>query len=122
MQKSLDEFYKRSSGNLRHDCKKCHNKKMSQNVSNWRRTAKEKLVNHFGAKCLDCSYQGPPFMFDFDHRDPCQKEFGVSGNGLTRSYAKMLAEAEKCDLVCARCHQMRTHRQRCVGCKFCTEQ
>lgn len=121
IEKPLTDFHIRSSNNRhRNDCKLCFNRAAGARVTKWRQNAKEKLVTHFGAKCLDCDYQGPPFMFDFDHRDPDQKEFGVARSGLTRSYAKMLAEAEKCDLVCARCHRMRTHKQRCAGCNYCT--
>lgn len=58
-------------------------------------------------------------MFDFDHRDPSEKEFGVGAKGISRAYDKQLAESLKCDLVCANCHRMRTHKQRCRGCEHC---
>jgi hypothetical protein len=84
-----------------------------------RRKVKELLVVEHGSKCLDCGYEGPPFMFDFDHRDPTEKSFGVAAGGVTRSLDKTRAEALKCDLVCANCHRMRTHKQRCSGCEYC---
>ena len=40
----------------------------------------------------------------FHHLDPSQKEFGVSGRGVTRAIAKARAEAKKCFLLCANCH------------------
>ena len=89
-------------------------------VSRFRRNRKAKLVAHFGGQCVDCGYEGPPFMYDFDHRDPLDKRFAITASGATRSWDKQLAEAEKCDLVCANCHRMRTHRQRCSGCEHCT--
>lgn len=88
-------------------------------VSDWRRRTKRKLVEYHGGKCLDCGYEGPPFMFDFDHRNPAEKSFAVTGNGATRAWDKVLAESLKCDLVCANCHRFRTHRQRCDGCEWC---
>jgi hypothetical protein len=91
----------------------------AQAVSDWRRRTKQKLVEHHGGECTDCGFTGPPFMFDFDHRDPGDKSFCVSNNGVTRAYDKLLAESLKCDLVCANCHRMRTHKQRCSGCEFC---
>jgi len=48
---------------------------------------------------------------DFDHRDPSNKVRGVTRmiNGDTD---RMLAEARKCDIVCANCHRLRTFNRR----------
>ena len=91
----------------------------AQAVSDWRRRAKQRLVEHHGGKCLDCGYEGPPFMYDFDHRDPDDKSFNVTSSTTTRAWASLLEESLKCDLVCANCHRFRTHRQRCSGCGHC---
>lgn len=88
-------------------------------VTEWRRRTKAKLVAHHGGKCLDCGYEGPPFMYDFDHRDPATKSFGLGQNGSTQAYDKQLEESLKCDLVCANCHRIRTHKQRCSSCEHC---
>lgn len=90
----------------------------SKDVIRWRQNAKRKLVEHHGGKCLDCGYEGPPFMYDFDHRDPAEKSFGL-GQFQSKAYDKQLEESLKCDLVCANCHRMRTHKQRCQGCEYC---
>lgn len=95
---------------------KCKNKQM---VSNKRRNLKIKLVEYHGGKCLDCGYVGPAFMYEFDHRDPNEKAFGIGSNGYTISWERVLAESLKCDLVCPNCHRMRTHKQRCLGCEGC---
>lgn len=84
-----------------------------------RKKNKEDLIKHHGSKCVDCGYEGPPFMFDFDHRDPSQKSFGLARKGHTKSYNLLVLESEKCDLVCANCHRFRTHKQRCLGCEYC---
>jgi hypothetical protein len=51
---------------------------------------------------------------DFDHRPGETKCFNLAiAAGQTRlSWAKMLAEIAKCDVVCANCHRKRTHRRR----------
>lgn len=90
----------------------------SQAVSEWRRRNKRKLVEAHGGKCLDCNLEFPYFIFEFDHRDPAQKSFAVTGKG-TIAYARQLEESMKCDLLCPNCHRMRTHKQRCPGCDFC---
>ena len=57
--------------------------------------------------CLDCNVSYPPYVLDFDHvRD---KEFGISRaiqNGT--SLDKIVKEIEKCEIVCANCHRIRT--------------
>jgi hypothetical protein len=49
---------------------------------------------------------------DFDHRDPTAKRSGVTrmvGRATSRA---ILAEAAKCDIVCANCHRARTFERR----------
>jgi hypothetical protein len=87
-----------------------------------RRKIKALLVEEAGGKCADCDGVFPPFMYDFDHRDPAEKSFMLSRDGNTNSIASSREEAKKCDLVCANCHRMRTHRQRCEGCIHCKNQ
>ncbi len=88
-------------------------------VANYRRRRKIKLVALFGGKCYDCKQSFPPYVFDFDHRDPSEKCFAIGNNGSTLSWERTLEEAKKCDMVCANCHRVRTHGQRCPGCEFC---
>lgn len=88
-------------------------------VTNKRRNLKIQLIQQAGGKCIDCGYKGPPFMFDFDHRNPDEKSFEVNNGGNGVSIERLIAEAAKCDLVCANCHRFRTHKQRCSGCEFC---
>lgn len=46
---------------------------------------------------------------DFDHREGVEKRFNVSA-GIVHGFAieTIREEADKCDLVCAICHRMRT--------------
>lgn len=57
--------------------------------------------------CTDCGVKYPPYVMHFDHRDPSTKLFNI-GHIVTRSMTLILAEIEKCDLVCANCHAERT--------------
>lgn len=91
---------------------------MSNYNVNRRRSVKARLVQIHGSRCHDCGGTHPPYMFDFDHRDPKEKSFTISSGG-TIAFQKQLEESKKCDLVCANCHRERTHRQRCDGCEFC---
>lgn len=61
--------------------------------------------------CVDCGQTFPWHVMDFDHRDPKTKTADVST--LVKTYVpwpSVLAEIEKCDLVCACCHRKRTYR------------
>jgi hypothetical protein len=60
---------------------------------------------YLGGKCMICGYARCTDALDFHHRDPKEKEFGLSDRGLTRSWEKTLKEIKKCVLICANCHR-----------------
>jgi len=62
-----------------------------------------------GHSCVRCG-ESDPACLDFHHRDPKQKLLTLAAVG-TRGWAiaKMQAEIEKCDLICANCHR-KEHR------------
>jgi len=60
--------------------------------------------------CRDCGYDENPAAMDFDHVTGV-KLFTVS-SGVTRSWEILLAEIEKCEVVCANCHRIRTDNRR----------
>ena len=57
--------------------------------------------------CMDCGGSFHPECMDFDHRPGTVKEFDV-GTSMHRNWNRILGETEKCDVVCANCHRMRT--------------
>lgn len=61
--------------------------------------------------CTDCGFRYKFWQMDFDHRNPEDKLFAISGSGR-RDMDRLKAEIAKCDVVCANCHRNRTHRQR----------
>ena len=70
-----------------------------------RRQAVEQLK---AVPCAECGQQYPTYIMDFDHRDPATKAFEISTNVARRAWGKLLAEISKCDVVCARCHRLRS--------------
>jgi hypothetical protein len=49
---------------------------------------------------------------DFDHRNPSDKSFDMcSSRAALKNRTQLLAEAAKCDVVCANCHRLRTRRR-----------
>ena len=74
-----------------------------------RRTLLERtqlLLEYFADHpCVDCG-ETDPVVLEFDHlRD---KEFEISRMFVYRSWAALLSEMEKCEVVCANCHRRRT--------------
>jgi hypothetical protein len=57
--------------------------------------------------CVDCG-ERDPLVLEFDHlRD---KSFNIAHSLRNRSWQAVLAEIEKCEVVCANCHRRRTAR------------
>ena len=72
-------------------------------VMNWRNRTKIKLIEYKGGKCSRCGYDKKvPAAYDFHHNDPGEKDFGIGGKSW--SYERLKTEADKCTLVCCRCH------------------
>lgn len=63
--------------------------------------------------CIDCGFPGYkcPQVLDFDHMK--DKKFDISQHSLhILSLDKLKIEIEKCELVCANCHRIRTMNRR----------
>jgi hypothetical protein len=60
--------------------------------------------------CIDCGYRGSAVALDLDHTDPSAKVKGVS-EMVNHSWKSVLAELSKCDVRCANCHRVKTHRK-----------
>jgi hypothetical protein len=73
-------------------------------VAEWRRRAKRRLIEAAGGRCVICGYDRYEKALHFHHLDPATKSFGLAMRGQTRAFAKTLAEARKCVLLCANCH------------------
>ena len=70
-----------------------------------RRRIKAELIEARGGRCETCGYDAAIAALEFHHRDPTTKEFGIGDfNGSRR---RLLAEVDKCDLLCANCHRLR---------------
>lgn len=58
--------------------------------------------------CVDCG-ESDPLVLEFDHlRD---KTFNIARAMPDRGWDSILAEIEKCEVVCANCHRRRTLRR-----------
>ena len=74
-------------------------------MTHYRRN-KVRLILLKGGMCIDCEvkYDGKnACIFHFHHRDPSVKEYELRFNMYGK--VKIAKEAEKCDLLCANCHE-----------------
>lgn len=63
--------------------------------------------------CVDCGYRGHAEALEFDHLPGFAKRADVAAllhRGKTRN--QLLEEINKCELVCANCHRVRTASRR----------
>lgn len=72
--------------------------------------ARRALIGGYKARpCMDCGGRFPPEAMDFDHVRG-EKLFSV-GQAGSRSLQDIFDEMEKCGLVCANCHRVRTRKR-----------
>jgi hypothetical protein len=66
--------------------------------------------------CADCGYRAHPAALDFDHLPGSEKRHPVAWLISRNRLEDALAEIEKCEVVCANCHRVRTAtRQQYTG-------
>lgn len=86
------------------------NKSKHLGISNEIAHQKKKYLNELkGQPCADCGKNYPFYVMDFDHRDRSTKAFNI-GHMLRQGWGKIKTEVEKCDVVCANCHRIRTYK------------
>lgn len=62
--------------------------------------------------CADCGIKRPePEVYDFDHLPGAEKIANVSTLLTKGSWDQFTAEIEKCEVVCANCHRVRTRNR-----------
>lgn len=57
-----------------------------------------------GVPCADCGVKYPPYITQWHYLDPATKIDAVSALKVIRDKAIIMAEVEKCVLLCANCH------------------
>ncbi len=123
--KDIEDFPVRNKakGTRQRFCKECSNKyrgpwyqkhrkeqmvrgKKSQKQR--RLSHREKIIEAKKKPCVDCGHQFHWFLMEFDHTQDNKLGKGVSWLAGRVSMKKVLAEIDKCELVCVLCHRIRT--------------
>ena len=101
-------------------CKECLNSYHRENYQHKpgrKSTTEARYLRHVAVMrelkncpCMDCGGVFPSYVMDFDHVRG-EKLFNIAEE-MGRSLKSLLAEAEKCDVVCSNCHRIRTYERR----------
>lgn len=120
-EKKLEDFNKNNRSDDGHQwrCRQCikdwyalnnelHKANVKARNSKFKALAKDYVNSLKNAPCTDCGMFFIPFVMDFDHinnnkvKDICT----MVGNGA--GVIQIQEEIDKCELVCANCHRIRT--------------
>ena len=85
---------------------KCQ-ERMNIYIGKWRTARKRKAISLLGGKCKKC---GSKKQLEFDHIDPDNKLTNVS-KIWTSSEKKFWEEVKKCQLLCNKCHKIKTKEE-----------
>jgi len=80
-------------------------------VDKRRKDLKQMALDYKDNSCELCGYNKCQEALTFHHLKKSGKNFGISGQGYTRSWERVKQELDKCILVCANCHAEIHHRQ-----------
>ncbi len=128
--KSIDEFYFKNKklNKKRSDCKECceasrnskeHYEKYKLEYNARTKKRKEYLLTinrvmlmEYLSKhhCVECG-ESNPIMLEFDHLDRTKKSKGISAMMSDYTWEQILEEINKCEVVCANHHKLRTAKQ-----------
>jgi hypothetical protein len=118
----------RPNGTPQHHCMECqreysrehyaknkhkHNKRRYEHTKRRRSMLREHMRRAKDKPCADCGVRYPYYVMQFDHLG--DKSFTIGQDYFKYSLSKLEEEIAKCEVVCANCHAIRTHRQRDVG-------
>lgn len=59
---------------------------------------------------MDCGGRFHYCVMDADHRDPDIRLFSLSRANANISISEFFSELDKCDIICANCHRLRTFK------------
>ena len=124
-EKPINQFYRHwktdepGEPHWEHICKKCqktrrrayyasrksdYRQRMRMCESRKRKENRLKIFEHLLAHpCIDCG-ESDIIILEFDHRDGTQKVDNVSSMPKHYGWEKILAEIQKCDVRCVKCH------------------
>src|SRR5215471_11078564 len=80
-----------------------------QRLAERRTTYKRRAVEYLGGQCVDCGLRTTvAAVYDFHHLSSAEKDASIARMlNVTKRWAKIQEELDKCVLLCANCHRIR---------------
>ncbi len=77
-----------------------------EEISEWFASYKAELA------CIECG-ENHPACLEFHHRNPAEKDIDL-GKAVKQGWSiqRILAEMEKCDVLCSNCHRKRHYQEK----------
>lgn len=72
-------------------------------------TMRQRAFDYKGGRCTDCGYADNMLALQFDHVPERGAKKAPVAKLYSLSWEVLVMELDKCDLVCANCHAIRTH-------------
>lgn len=102
-----------SKGTISHHLGKGQKEKSRKRRKHSKAVRRQKINFELKNKpCMDCGFvPEDTCQMDFDHREGVDKIDNVNRLVKNGTWEQIYAEIEKCDLVCANCHRLRTQKR-----------
>jgi exonuclease III len=87
-----------------------HKGYVARNDAKWKAAVNTYILEVLKSRggCLDCG-ETNIIVLEFDHRDPTAKSFSITSARQSKvSWDQLVEEIDKCDVVCANCHKIRS--------------
>jgi hypothetical protein len=93
-------------------CRPCERKLNKERADEKQRAVQEYKIQK---GCNHCGYNDNPYALQLNHIDPATKDPGLKASGHayrnTWGWQKIWRELEKCEVLCANCHAVHTHKE-----------
>ena len=105
--KHPSDYHKQGEG-LKAECKPCS----LQRVNKLREARRQEYFSF--KKKLECEYCGfdDYRALDFDHKNPDEKSYTIGQQFLAKPFPEIMKEIEKCRVLCANCHRIKTFEEK----------
>ena len=91
-------------GGKRIYCFECNPRNSAKSITIIRRKARDIAIDKLGGKCKKCG-NNKQYLLEFHHRNPNEKDGGISEFAKRYDLGKFFEEIDKCDLLCCNCHK-----------------
>lgn len=84
------------------------------NALRWKQSLRREVDRLKDIPCADCGGRFPPECMDFDHLPEFEKSAEIGDLLKNGRINDLKVELQKCEVVCANCHRIRTRTRRAL--------